>query len=64
MQKLSQFVWLPGKAINVIESFSCQLYEIIINNLFKVNCNFKTMFGRDVNKFSFSDKAFQIYSFD
>ena len=32
----SKFVSLPGKIINVIKSFSVQLYEIIIDYLFKV----------------------------
>ena len=35
-QKLFEF-WFPGKKINVIQSFSFRLYEIIIDYLFKVS---------------------------
>ena len=55
----SKFDWLPGKIINVVQSFSFQLYEIIIDYLYKVSwSNVKTMFGRDINKSIFSDKSF------
>ena len=36
-KKYSKFVWLPGKIINVTPSLSFQLYEIIIDYLFKVS---------------------------
>ena len=32
----SKFVWFPGKNIIDIQSFSSQLYEIIIDYFFKV----------------------------
>ena len=39
LKKLSKnyckFVWLPGKIINVIQSFSFHLYEIVIDYLLK-----------------------------
>ena len=37
MQKLFQICLTPWKNINVIQSFSFQLYEIIIEYLFKVS---------------------------
>ena len=50
--------------INAIQSFSFQLYKIIIDYLFQVfESNVKTMFGCDTNKSIFSDKTFQSYSF-
>ena len=35
-KKYSEFAWLPGLIINVIQPFSFQLYEIFFDYLFKV----------------------------
>ena len=54
----SKFARLPEEIINIIQSCSFQLYEILLDYLFKVSSgNVKTMFGRDTNKSVFSDKA-------
>ena len=54
-----KFVWITWKTINVTQSFSFQLYEIIIDFLFKVSqWNVKTMFRHNINKSILSDKAF------
>ena len=60
----SNFVRLLGKIINIIQSISFRLDEIIADYLFKISqSNFKTMFRSNINKTVFSDKAFQSYSF-
>ena len=55
----------PWKNNNIIQSFSFQWHEIIIDYLFQVSwSNIKTMLGGDINKrVIFSDKSFQSYSF-
>ena len=57
----SRFVSLPGKIINVNQSFSFQLYKITIDQLFEVSrSNVKTMFGCNIISLSFRIKLFKV----